>query len=139
MVAVGVAAGVSLAACGSSAHGSTLPTSSPAVALACSADTRVVDIAAQALGSVNPHAYQHLTSAQWKADILGTELSGGPFLPAWPVRGAAYYLISVAPATPFTTTGDHSRTTNGDVIVTSVATGLTYDATMHPAAACANL
>lgn len=137
-VAIGLATGLSLAACGSSVPRA-IPTSSPTVARACSAVTRVVDVAAQALSSVNPDAYQHFTSAQWKADILGTELSGGPYLQAWPVLGAAHYLVSVAPATPFTTSGDHVTTMNGDVIVTSVATGLTYDATVHPVAACANL
>jgi hypothetical protein len=131
-----IVAGLSLAACTSS--GTAVVTKSPpAVAAACRVDTRVVDIAVTVLQSYDPHAYQHLTSAQWKVDVLGTALTGGPFLQRWPTGHAAYYQVSVAPAQPLTTTGDHVTTVNGDVIVTATSSGRTYDATVHPALACA--
>jgi hypothetical protein len=104
---------------------------------ACHAGTKVIDIASAFLQYTDPHAYQHFTSAQWKSNILETELSGGAFLPRWPTIDSAYYLISVAPSTSLITTGDHVKTVNGDVIVTVSSSGLTYDATVHPDAACA--
>lgn len=133
---IAIVAGLSLAACTSSGTAAAAK-GSPAVVAACRADTKVIDIAVTVLQSFDPHAYQHFTSAQWRADALGTSLPGGPFLPSWPSGHDAYYQVSVAPSQSLTTTGDHVTTVNGDVIVTATSSGRTYDATVHPTLACA--
>ena len=141
---IAVAAGVALAACiTTGATAASRPPhvskSRPSAALvrACRADTRVVDISVNVLQALNPNTYQHFTAARWKTVLLERTLPGGPLLQQWPDSESAHYSISVAPATPFTTSGDHVKTVNGDVILTVASSGLTYDATVHPNAACA--
>ncbi|HEV3213447.1 MAG TPA: prepilin-type N-terminal cleavage/methylation domain-containing protein [Acidimicrobiales bacterium] len=109
---------------------------------ACQSDAKTVGIGVAALQAENPTSFSTYTSAQWKTNLIGNTLTGAPFLQSWPTGNAAYYTITVAPATSFTTSGDSVPTTNGDVIVTPTAgtnAGNTYDATVNPVSACKTL
>ena len=105
---------------------------------ACDADAKTVDIAIAATQAENP-GWSAADSSVWRAALLGkvAGIIGAPFLLRWPV--APYYSISVAGRRAPLTTGDSVRPVGGDVIVKVSSSGLTYDATVHPASACATI
>jgi prepilin-type N-terminal cleavage/methylation domain-containing protein len=110
---------------------------------ACQSDGKTVGIAVAALEAENPTSYGAYLSADWKTNLLpGSALVGAPFLQSWPTGNSAYYTVTVAGHTSFTTTGDAVATTNGDVIITPTTgthSGDTYDATVNPVSACQSL
>lgn len=105
----------------------------------CQSDARTVGIAVAALEAENPKG-DPTTPAGWKAGLLDTHYTGGPFLQSWPNENARYYTISVAGTATGRTTGDKVKTSNGDVLVDAVQHGArTYDATVNPVSACEDL
>lgn len=125
------------------------------VAAACQSDAKTVGIGVAALEAENPTAIP-TASGTWKTDLLGTTLTGAPFLQSWPTSSS--YTISVAGSTaPTGLSSTPNGTTvankpvastafsNGDVIVTGTGavaastyntTAFSYDATLNPIEAC---
>jgi prepilin-type N-terminal cleavage/methylation domain-containing protein len=126
----------------------TLGGSATAGAIAsCSADSRSINQAAQALVVENPGDIP-TTPQAWKLALLGETQSGvwatietgAPFLQSWPANST--YTYSVAGEGATATTGDvpSINPANGDVIISSFAPGIgmrTFDSTISPAAGCA--
>jgi hypothetical protein len=119
----------------------TTTTTSPAnrAVASCGEDAKTVGVAVAAFEAENPARWQHLTSSEWMAHLLGRSSAtnvGGPFLQSWPTPNAADYSIAVAGERAQKTTGNKVAPSDGDVIVTIPSSGLTYDATTDPADAC---
>jgi hypothetical protein len=120
-------------------HGAIVPfheIATQSKAPACTSDAATVDIALQAYQIENPGKVP-TTSAGWKTALLSHK-GGGPYLQHWP--SSRYYAIEVAGTATGTTSGDHVKTHNGDVIVVAVDNGgRTYDYTVNSATACQSL
>jgi hypothetical protein len=105
---------------------------------ACQSDAKTVGVAVAAFEAENPGLLPTTTSG-WRTALL-SHANGGPYLSSWPRGDPGYYAIEVAGKATGTTTGDHVKTANGDVVVIAVSGGnRTYDATINPSTSCEHL
>jgi prepilin-type N-terminal cleavage/methylation domain-containing protein len=101
---------------------------------ACQSDAKTVGIAVGALQAEN-QSVTEATAAAWHTDLLGSSLTGGPFLQSWPTNTG--YTITVA-GTAEVTANVPAGVKYGDVIVAILSPAATNNGTTSPVAACIN-